>query len=595
MATRFPSKQLSVTEKIPEYLMQYVTDQDDSLYTPIDHAAWRYIMRVASRFFQTHAHPKYLEGIKLTGMATDRIPKISEMDQALRKFGWRAVAVSGFIPPAVFMEFQSLGVLPIACDMRTSEHIGYTPAPDIVHEAAGHAPILADPGYASYLRTYGEIAKYAIYSSKDMEVYEAIRNLSIVKEDPTAIGIDIEMAQERLNRATASSDYVSEATYLSRMFWWTVEYGLVGDPSKPLIYGAGLLSSVAESYHCLADKVAKIPFSLDCVNMSYDITRPQPQLFVAPSFEMLTDALEAYSKTMAYQRGGIEGLSKAILARTVTSTALNSGLQVSGKLTRFHTSSDGSPCYLQYEGPTQLAYEGRELENHGPTYHNQGFGMPMGRLTYKRVSPCELNDEDLKKLGFVDQKRGVLEFESGVKLEGRLKYKLSRKGLNILMGFEECKVTRGDEILFDPSWGTYDMGCGIEVTSVFGGPADRTRYLEATGGYKQVPGKQKTNFSEKDRELYDLYARIRQIRDQIRGAKELDEQAIAQLKEVRDKLSSKYSGEWLLRLELLELAAGFPAIQTWVSELSAELNRLKAHSKTQGELIQHGMALLLVS
>ena len=108
------------------------------------------------------------------------------MDEKLRRFGWRAVAVSGFIPPAAFMEFQSLGVLPIACDMRKLENLAYTPAPDIVHEAAGHAPIIADPEYAAYLREYGEVSRKAIFTDQDMAVYEAIRNLSGVKEDPAS-------------------------------------------------------------------------------------------------------------------------------------------------------------------------------------------------------------------------------------------------------------------------------------------------------------------------------------------------------------------------------------------------------------------------
>src|SRR5690606_28585754 len=113
-----------------------------------------------------------------TGISDDQIPRIDEMDRKLSEFDWGAVPVSGFIPPAAFMEFQSLGILPIASDMRSLDHIGYTPAPDIVHEAAGHAPILINPEFASYLKRYAEVARNAIVSRADMRQYAAIRALS---------------------------------------------------------------------------------------------------------------------------------------------------------------------------------------------------------------------------------------------------------------------------------------------------------------------------------------------------------------------------------------------------------------------------------
>src|SRR5688572_12007684 len=94
----------TAANEVPEYLRPYVVAQDPSLYTAIDHASWRFILKISQAFFAKHAHEKYLSGLRETGISTERIPLISEMDEALKKFGWRAVAVSGFIPPAVFME-----------------------------------------------------------------------------------------------------------------------------------------------------------------------------------------------------------------------------------------------------------------------------------------------------------------------------------------------------------------------------------------------------------------------------------------------------------------------------------------------------------
>ena len=91
-----------------------------------------------------------------TGITVECIPRMEGMNRILKDIGWAAVSVDGFIPPNAFMEFQAYNVLVIASEMRTIDHIAYTPAPDIIHEAAGHAPIIANPEYAEYLRRFGE-------------------------------------------------------------------------------------------------------------------------------------------------------------------------------------------------------------------------------------------------------------------------------------------------------------------------------------------------------------------------------------------------------------------------------------------------------
>ncbi|MCK6596989.1 MAG: aromatic amino acid hydroxylase [Bdellovibrionaceae bacterium] len=283
-------------ENLPQHLRKYIVEQDYSKYTPIDHAVWRFILRQLKKFLKVNAHECYLEGLEKTGITEDRIPSIAELSKNLEKFGWRALPVSGFIPPAAFMELQSLSVLPIASDMRSLEHLLYTPAPDIVHEAAGHAPILIHPEFSNYLKKYAQVAKKALISKEDLELYEAIRILSDIKENPHSNSEQIMEAEENLKFKSKSITHVSEASLLSRMNWWTAEYGLIGSLDKPKIFGAGLLSSVGESKWCLSDAVKKIPLSLDCLNYSYDITEPQPQLFVTPNFQTLTLVLEQMAK-----------------------------------------------------------------------------------------------------------------------------------------------------------------------------------------------------------------------------------------------------------------------------------------------------------
>jgi phenylalanine-4-hydroxylase len=242
---------------LPDHLKKYAVEQNYEKYTPVDQACWRYILRQLKSFLSKHAHSSYLEGLEKTGVEIEQIPRIEEISKKLQNFGWRAVPVSGFIPPAAFMELQSLSVLPIASEIRTINHLLYTPAPDIVHEAAGHAPILANPEFSAYLHQYAQVAKKALISKEDLNLYNAIRELSDIKEKPDSTKQEVEAAQEHLNFVTRNISHISEAAELSRMNWWTAEYGLIGDIEHPQIFGAGLLSSVGESRFCLSEKVKK--------------------------------------------------------------------------------------------------------------------------------------------------------------------------------------------------------------------------------------------------------------------------------------------------------------------------------------------------
>jgi phenylalanine-4-hydroxylase len=145
-------------KRLPNHLKQFIVDQQYEKYSPLDHAVWRYVMRQNFAFLRRNAHAAYVDGLRATGIGIDKIPSITEMNAILAKIDWACVTVDGFIPPAAFMEYQAYKVLVIAADIRRIHHIEYTPAPDIIHEAAGHAPIIADPEYAEYLRRFGEIS-----------------------------------------------------------------------------------------------------------------------------------------------------------------------------------------------------------------------------------------------------------------------------------------------------------------------------------------------------------------------------------------------------------------------------------------------------
>lgn len=535
--------QQNIVASLPAHLRPFVKIQEYSRYTPRDQAVWRFVMRHLSRHLADTAHPVYMEGLQRTGIALDHIPSIDEMNSCLAQLGWRAVVVDGFIPPAIFMEFQALKVLVIAIDMRSVEQIFYTPAPDIVHESAGHAPFIVDIDYAEFLQRFGEIGMKAIATQADLEVYEAIRHLSILKGCATSSAEDIERAEAELLRVNAANTESSEASLLTRLHWWTVEYGLVGEVDDYRIFGAGLLSSLGESRHCLDDdQVRKVPLTVNAVSQPYDITRQQPQLFVTKSCKHLSQVLEEFAASMCFRRGGAESLRTAIAAGSVCTAQYDTGTQVSGIISDALVDAVGNAIYLQTTGPTQLAWENRELFGHGVDHHAQGFGSPIGYL--KDFSRClsHYTIDELKAHNIAIGERVKLEYLSGITVEGCLKHVFRQEQRNLILSFEDCRVTDPwGKVLFDPSWGTYDMAVGSRIVSVYGGVADR----EKLQLYKPTPTTETPQLAQ-DATLMALYATVDGIN---RGTEALTAQSREQLLQA----SEAYPEEWLLMLEILSL------------------------------------------
>lgn len=529
---------------LPQHLNKYIVDQNYSRYTPEDQCVWRFILRHLKIFLSQHAHPCYIEGLDKTGISTESIPRIDDIDKKLQAFGWRAVPVSGFIPPAAFMEFQSLGYLPIASDMRTLEHLLYTPAPDIVHEAAGHAPILIDPDFANYLKAYAQVASHSIISSEDLNLYSLIRRLSDLKESPHSSSQDIQKLEVELENANATQSFTSEASYLGRMNWWTAEYGLFGDIKNPKIFGAGLLSSLGEARSCLNPSVTKIPLTLDCVQYSYDITKPQPQLFVTPNFDNLSLTLEELAKTMAYRIGGLYGLKKAREAKTVCSVELDSGLQISGLLETFIQNGDNAD-FIKFSGPTQLALNKKEIPGHSKSYHSQGYSTPLGALENINKSLLDCSKSELDRLNINIGKNIHLKYKSGIEMKALITNITYAGEKPVLIKCEQAQIRRGEDILFDPKWGTFDLGVGNQVVSVFGGAADREKYgdMEEDFIVNKVPQK---SLSTEKRNEHRLFEQIFSI-----DSKNLDQSNIETL--VKNFINSG-SRNWLIATELLNLA-----------------------------------------
>lgn len=544
-------------QSLPNHLNKYIVPQEDIKYSAKEQAIWRYILRQLKNFLKDHAHDSYLDGLIKTGISSEEIPKISDISRHLEKFGWRALPVSGFIPPAAFMELQSLSVLPIASEIRSLDHLKYTPAPDIVHEAAGHAPFLAHPEFAGYLKKYSTVAKKAIISKEDLDIYEAIRILSDLKENPLSTSEQVSAAEKELANVVSNNKTVSEAAELGRMNWWTAEYGLIGSLENPKIFGAGLLSSVGESKACLENKVKKLPLTIDCLKYTYDITEQQPQLFVTPSFMHLEKVLEEMADTMAFRKGGISGLEKSKQSKTVNTVVLNSGIQVSGVLAEYEHAGDRSD-FIKFSGPTQISFLDSELPDQGKDYHATGFSSPVGKLKNFPQCPSEISDTDWEKIGLELGNKLVLNYESGFVVEGIYCGRIIRNGKTLIMKFKGAKVHKDDNIYYQPEWGPFDLILGSKVTSVFGGPADRTAYGQNNDFVvKKVAAKKS---SDRDDKINGIYNDIRHMRTEFG----FESAALPSLKACFNKITELDGKDWLAVLEIYEI------LETKKSKLSKE-------------------------
>lgn len=570
----------SITEKLPVHLHQFIVKQPYEEYTSQNQSVWRYVMRLNIDYLKKTAHHYYLEGLKKTGISENSIPKMEGMNRILKDICWAAVAVDGFIPPNAFMEFQAYNVLVIASDIRTLEHIEYTPAPDILHEAAGHAPIISNPEYAEYLRRFGEIGSKAISSEKDYDLYEAVRHLSILKEDPNTLSKDINTAIEKLNQLQNEVGELSEMAKIRNLHWWTVEYGLIGEIDNPKIYGAGLLSSIGESESCLKDEVAKIPYTIDAANVNFDITKRQPQLFVTPNFAHLSYVLEKFANDMALRKGGLEGIEKLIGSQNIGTIELSTGIQVSGVFAKV-ISHQNKPIYFQTTGETALASRDKELIGHGINYHSKGFGSPVGKLEGINLAIEDMSPKDLEVYGIYEGLTTELLFEGGVKVQGKIiTGKRDLQGKILLISFENCTVSYFDELLFKPEWGMYDMAVGKNVNSAFSGPASNESFDDVFQVSKEKT--HKISYSEEDKKLHSLYNEVRKIRE----SKSLD---IHKLALVYNELAENYNTEWLLFLEIYELI--FHLKSDFSKSVLEKLNLLRTTKKYR-KLIEDGIKLL---
>ncbi len=236
-------------------------DQRYDGYSEDDQTVWRTLVDRQMSYLADHASNVYLSGARAINLSRDRIPPLADINARLRPLtGWQSRAVPGYLPPKAFFACLAQREFPTTIVIRPKESLDYLPQPDIFHDVFGHVPLHADPIFADFLQTYGQAA---LYCNDD---------------DHT----------ERL----------------ARLFWFTVEFGLIREDNTLKVYGSGLISSPGESVHSLnSNEVDRRPFDLETVcDTSFEIDHYQPILYVLESFEQLRDAMQTYANRVLNDR-----------------------------------------------------------------------------------------------------------------------------------------------------------------------------------------------------------------------------------------------------------------------------------------------------
>jgi phenylalanine-4-hydroxylase len=330
----------------------------------------------------------------------------------------------------------------------------------------------------------------------------------------------------------------------------------------------------------MTNQVKKIPYDISAADMSFDITKPQPQLFVTPDFAHLSLVLEEFANKMALRTGGLSGLKKLLDSASLGTIELSTGLQISGVFSHV-IAHEGKPVYIQTKGQTALAYRNKELVGHGVEYHAEGFGSPIGKLKGINLAIEDMSPRDLRAYDIYETERVHLEFEGDIHVSGEIiTGTRNLQGEIMIIKLKNCIVKHGEKVLFQPEWGVYDMAIGKKVVSAFSGPADINSFnLISHVSESQTIKHQK---DEKQLELEKIYKNIRLYREGKQKAPNLNFLQVE---------LSLYSDDWLARLELLELALN-ENNSSLVTDLKESLNSIKLKRPEVKKLIEDGLDLL---
>jgi phenylalanine-4-hydroxylase len=227
----------------------YLIEQDWTGYTLEQHSVWAELVSRRMPQLRQHACQEYLDGFEQIGLREDQLPDLRAVSARLApRTGWQSTPVSGFLPPDAFFEMLAARMFPTTTWLRSRESLEYTPEPDIFHDVFGHVPMHAHPVFGNFLEHYGKVC-------------------AGLMADPVAL--------ERMGR----------------LFWFTVEFGVIRQEGRIKVYGSGLISSHGECTRVLAGGCEVKDFDLDAVmDQEFDTGAMQPVLYAVESFDQIYEA-----------------------------------------------------------------------------------------------------------------------------------------------------------------------------------------------------------------------------------------------------------------------------------------------------------------
>jgi phenylalanine-4-hydroxylase len=271
-ADAIPPAALSAGARPPECRPDWTLDQPLDRYTAEDHAVWRTLFERQSRLVRGRACSAFVQALGNLGLAADRIPVFATLDEKLqRATGWRIVTVPGLLPDDVFYEHLANRRFPLTWWVRERAKLDYLQEPDAFHDLFGHVPLLLNPVFADYMQAFGQGG------------VKALRLGSLVR--------------------------------LARLYWYTVEFGLIEEPEGLRIYGSGILSSKGESQYCLENSTPhRLGFDLRRVMRTrYRIDDFQSSYFVISGFEELFEATRPDFTPIYSELDGLEDIAPTMV------------------------------------------------------------------------------------------------------------------------------------------------------------------------------------------------------------------------------------------------------------------------------------------
>lgn len=236
----------------------FLIEQDYSAYTAEQHSVWAELVRRRMTQLEQHAVQEYLDGFQYLGLPYDHLPDLAAISTRLQsRTGWNLGPVSGFMPSSAFFEMLAACRFPTTTWLRSRDSLEYTPEPDIFHDVFGHVPMHAHPAFADFLAQYGQLC------------------------------------------ACIEDDAILER--IGRVYWYTVEFGLIRQGSRVKVYGSGLISSNGECSNVIDSHCEVRPFVLDEVlRTPVKVDEMHHLLFAIESFDELYEIMHILEDRIAH-------------------------------------------------------------------------------------------------------------------------------------------------------------------------------------------------------------------------------------------------------------------------------------------------------